>query len=153
MVNDTLKSEAMKIAVPMIARFEGLRLDAYRDAVGIPTIGYGMTHYPTGRAVQMGDHITEQEALDGLEELVDDFMDHVMDTITVDVNAHELAAVTSLAYNIGIGAFRKSTLLRKLNQGDKPGAALEFHKWNRAGGRILAGLTTRRETEKQEFVA
>jgi lysozyme len=84
---------------------------------------------------------------------VDHFMDHVLQYVHVDVNEHELAALTSFAYNLGVGAMKRSTLLRKLNSGDREGAAHEFHRWNRAGNRVLRGLTRRREAEAKEFMA
>ena len=144
-----LKQQALEIAIPLIARFEGCRLHAYKDAVGVPTIGYGST-----RGVKMGDVWTQEKADERLREEVSEFMDRVMrETVAIELNPHELAALTSFAYNLGIGAFHKSTLRRKLLKGDKRGAADEFHRWNHAGGRVLAGLTRRREDEREVFLA
>lgn len=146
-MND-VKEKALDIAVPMIGEFEGCRLHAYQDAVGVWTIGFGHT-----RGVHPHDVWTQQQADDALRAEVSEFMDHVQQYVHVPVNEHELASLTSFAYNLGIGALKRSTLLRKLNAGDINGAAAEFHKWNKAGGRVLAGLTRRRDEEAQEFLA
>jgi lysozyme len=73
--------------------------------------------------------------------------------VLVDLSAPQMAALASLAYNIGINAFRASTLLRKLNAGDTSGAAREFDKWTRGGGRVLPGLVKRRADERRLFEA
>jgi lysozyme len=147
-MNEDVKQRALDIAVPMIAEFEGCRLEAYRDAVGVWTIGYGHT-----KGVHSGMVWTQEQADATLREEVSHFMDHVLQYVHVPVNEHELAALTSFAYNLGVGAMKKSTLLRKLNSGDREGAAHEFGRWNKAGGHVLRGLTRRREAEAKEFLA
>jgi lysozyme len=147
-MNEDVKQKALDIAVPMIAEFEGCRLQAYRDAVGVYTIGYGHT-----KGVHPGQVWTQEQADQMLRVEVDHFMDHVLQYVHVDVNEHELAALTSFAYNLGVGAMKRSTLLRKLNSGDKSGAAHEFGRWTRAGGHVLRGLVRRREAEAEEFMA
>ncbi len=125
-----------------IASFEGYRSEAYRDAVGIPTIGFGET---TG--VKMGDKTTPERALVQLLESTEKHADAIRKCINVPLYQHEFSAYTSLAYNIGTGAFCKSTLVKKLNQGDYEGACAEIKRWNRAGGKVLPGLVKRREAE------
>ena len=129
-----------------IIKFEGLRLRAYWDAVGIPTIGYGHT-----RNVQMGTRITRSEAKQLLLQDVYEFERGVEDLITVDLHQHEFDALVSFSFNVGLGALRRSTLRAKLNVGDFEGAAEEFRRWDRAGGRRLRGLTRRRRQESMIF--
>lgn len=143
-----MNTEALDIAVPLIARFEGCKLRAYHDAVGVLTIGYGHT-----KGVKEGDVWTQERADHALRREVSEFMEGVERLIKVPVNAHQLAALTSLAYNIGLTAFHQSTLLRKLNAGDYDGATVEFQKWNKAGGHVLNGLVARRNDERQEFIS
>ena len=79
------------------------------------------------------------------------FAAQVAALLKVPTKQHQFDALVSFAYNCGIGNLRSSTLLRKLNAGDFPGAALEFHRWNRANGRVLAGLVRRRAAEALLF--
>lgn len=131
----------------LIKSFEGLRLRAYRDAVGIWTIGYGTT-----RNVRPGMAISEDRAVSFLQEDLARFEKSIRDSVRVAINDNQFAALASFVYNVGPGAFRSSTLLRKLNQGDIRGAADEFPRWNKAGGRALAGLTRRRNAERLLFL-
>lgn len=146
MIDSESKTKALDVAIPMIAEFEGCRLRAYQDAVGVWTIGYGST-----RGIKSRDVWTQQEADDALKREVAEFMDHVLRYVQTDVNAHQLAALTSLAYNIGVNALHKSTLLRLLNRGDYWGAANQFGVWNRAGRQVLNGLVLRRAAERDLF--
>ncbi|MEY5099149.1 MAG: hypothetical protein RJA36_1868 [Pseudomonadota bacterium] len=133
----------------LIKRHEGLRLKAYPDpgTGGEPwTIGYGHT-----QGVQPGQEITEAQAEDYLREDVYWAEDAVRDHVKVALEQHEFDALVSLAFNIGAGAFARSTLLRKLNDGDKAGAAAEFARWNQAGGKVLPGLVKRRADEAALF--
>lgn len=139
----------------LIEDFEGLRLEAYLDPVGIPTIGYGTIRYPDGRKVRLGDSITKREA----EAFLTFECAHVGDDISALVheplNQNQFDALVSFCYNVGIGAFRGSALLQKLHQHDFQGAAAEFLRWNK--GTIngvkqeLRGLTRRRRREKELF--
>jgi len=131
----------------LIKSFEGLRLRAYRDAVGIWTIGFGTT-----RGVQPGMSITEDRAIEFLQEDLARFEKSINDSVRASINDNQFSALASFTYNVGPGAFRSSTLLRKLNAGDVRGAADEFPRWNRAGGRALAGLTRRRNAERLLFL-
>lgn len=138
-------------ALKLIKPFEGLRLEAYPDpgTGGDPfTIGYGAT----GPGIRKGVQWTQKQADDRLAEDVNRFLLGVAALVTVPLKPNQLGALASLAFNIGIGAFRSSTLLKKLNKGDYSGAAEEFTRWNRAGGRRLEGLVRRRAAERQMFL-
>lgn len=131
----------------LIKSFEGLRLDAYRCAAGVLTIGYGCT-----RDVKWGDKITEGGAEILLKEDVSVFEDCVNDFVSVDLTQNQYDALVSLAFNIGCAAFRSSTLLKLVNAGDFGAASHQFLRWNRGGGRVLAGLSKRRIAESQLFI-
>lgn len=134
-----------------IRRHEGLILHAYKDPVGIWTIGYGHTGSVDGTPVGSGMRITEAKAVEILRKDVARFEDAVERLVTVPLTQGEFDALVSFSFNLGEANLGKSTLLKKLNRGDKVGAASEFLKWNRAGGRILAGLTRRRQEEALMF--
>ena len=125
-----------------IAVHEGYRGEAYRDAVGIPTIGFGET-----AGVKMGDKTTPVRSLVQLLKSTNRHADAIRKCIAVPLYQHEFDAYVSLSYNIGPGAFCQSTLVKKLNAGDYAGACEEIKRWNRAGGKVLPGLTKRREQE------
>lgn len=133
--------------VGLIKSFEGLRLKAYQDAVGVWTIGYGTT-----RGVKPGQGISEAQAEALLKTDLNRFERDVSQAVRVPINDNQFAALVSFTYNVGSGALRSSTLLRKLNRRDIYGAANEFPRWNRAGGRVLAGLTRRRNAERALFL-
>ncbi|MEM6251751.1 MAG: lysozyme [Cyanobacteria bacterium P01_D01_bin.156] len=133
--------------VGLIKSFEGLRLRAYQDAVGVWTIGYGTT-----RGVKPGQEISEAQAEALLKTDLTRFESSVNQALRVPVNDNQFAALVSFTYNVGSGAMRSSTLMRKLNRRDIYGASNEFLRWNRAGGRVLAGLTRRRKAERALFL-
>lgn len=136
-------------ALPLIKQFEGLRLKAYQDAVGVWTIGYGST----GPDVVPGLQWTQQQADDDLRRrLKDEFNPGVTAAVRVRISPQQRAALVSLAYNIGLAAFRNSTLLRLLNAGDYHGAAEQFAVWRLAGGKVLPGLVKRRAAERDLFI-
>ena len=147
----------MKISnngINLIKHFEGLSLKPYLDVVNIPTIGWGNTFYEDGTKVKLGDQISKTYALKLLEVVANrDFADKIFPSIKVKVTQSQFDAMVSLAYNIGVGAFLKSTLLKKVNAGDFTGAGEEFLRWNKAGGKEVLGLTRRREREKQLFLS
>jgi lysozyme len=139
----------------LIKKWEGCELKAYLDAVNVPTIGFGCIAYPDGRAVQLGDRITQEQA-DAL--LVGECAmkcQAISSLINVTVSQNQFDALASLAFNIGEGAFADSTLLRKLNLSDYQGAAEQFLVWNKGtinGVKVeIEGLTNRRRDEKQLF--
>ncbi|MEL6350341.1 MAG: lysozyme [Cyanobacteria bacterium J06627_28] len=131
----------------LIKAFEGLRLQAYRDAVGIWTIGYGTT-----RGVRPGMSIGEDDAINFLQQDLVRFEKSINDAVKVPINDNQFSALASFVYNVGPGAFRSSTLLRMLNDEKIHEAADQFPRWNRAGGRVLAGLTRRRNAERKLFL-
>ena len=125
-----------------IATHEGYRSEAYKDAVDIPTIGFGET-----AGVKMGDETTPERALVQLLESTEKHADAIRQCIRVPLYQHEFDAYISLAYNIGTRAFCQSTLVKKLNAKDYAGACEEIRRWNKAGGKVLPGLVKRREAE------
>jgi lysozyme len=125
-----------------IAVSEDFRGNAYQDIVGIWTIGWGTTH-----GVKSGDKIDPTKALQRKLEDVQKFEGALKQCVKVPLHQYEYDAYISLAYNIGAGAFCRSTLVRKLNAGDYPGACSEILRWNKAGGKEVRGLTLRRERE------
>ena len=131
----------------LIRQFEGLRLSAYRCAAGVLTIGWGTT-----KGVKMGQTITRDEADRLLMEDVQRFADHVKALVKVPLNQNQTDALVSFVYNIGPAAFGKSTMLKLINQGLLEDAALQFVRWNKAGGQVLAGLTRRRIAERELFL-
>jgi lysozyme len=150
----TLRSRKVK-AEELISRFEGLRLKAYQDVGGIWTIGYGSITDPfTGIPVKRGDVITKDTALTWLKKEIETKLAGIKKLIKVPVTENQLTALTSLAYNIGTGAFSRSTLLRLLNsKAPKTDIANEFLKWNKVRGKEVKGLTNRRILEKDLFLS
>lgn len=140
-------------ALRLIKEFEGFEAEAYKDPVGIVTIGYGTTAAAgVGISPKPGDKITEAQATDYLKRAVDKFAAQILPKITRTPTGNQFGAMVSLAYNIGPGAFNKSTVLRRFNAGDIQGAADAFLMWNKAGGKVLAGLTRRRKAERELFL-
>ena len=147
----------MKISamgLELIKEFEGLSLKPYLDVVNIPTIGYGNTFYKDGKKVTLNDKpISEIEATELLSYVAQkDFGDKILQLVKVPLNQNQFDSLVSFCYNIGMGNFTKSTLLKKINQSDFRGASLEFEKWNKSGGVVLAGLVKRRLKEKALFI-
>jgi lysozyme len=135
--------------IALIKAFEGCRLKAYRDAVGVLTIGWGHTnHHPP--AFSAGARWTQQQA-DAV--LIDDlvrFEQRVERLVKVPLAQHQFDALVSFDFNTG--ALHKSTLLKRLNLKDYAGAAAQFARWNKAGGMVLAGLVRRRASETLMFL-
>lgn len=134
--------------INLIKRFEGLELKAYKDSVGILTIGYGHTH-----AVKAGDVITGEQADAFLREDLQVAELTINTNVKVKLTQGQFDALTSFVFNLGSGNFVKSTLIRKLNAGDYAGAADEFGKWVNAGGKKLPGLVKRRAAEREVFLS
>jgi len=135
--------------IDLIKEFEGLELKAYKDSVGVVTIGYGHT----GSDVYMGQVITESQAETLLKSDLAKFEKGVAELVKVPLNENQHAALISFSFNLGLGNLKSSTLLRKLNSLDYTGAASEFPRWDKAGGKVLAGLTKRRLAEKELFLS
>ena len=154
LLKNPTKKQVNKQGIDLIKEFEGFRTNAYLCPAKVWTIGYGNTFYGDGRKVKQGDRITEPEAERLLKITVESFADQVAKLITVPVTSNQFAAIVSLTYNIGIGAFARSTLLSMLNnRKDKKEVAIQFLRWDKAGGKTLAGLTRRREREMRLFLS
>jgi len=125
----------------LIRKYEGLRLATYVCPGGKLTIGYGHT----GPDVTTGKKIDEEEANALLVKDVQRFERAVNGLVTAPMTQGMFDALISFSFNLGVGSLKSSTLLKKLNAGNLTGAADEFLKWNKAGGKVLAGLSARRE--------
>jgi lysozyme len=137
-------------ALDMLKEFEGLRLKAYEDAAGVWTIGYGHT-----RGVKEGQVITEGTAEQLLLQDLEVCEEAILRHVTAPLRQCEHEALVSLIFNIGAGAFATSTMLAKLNDRDKFGAALQFTRWNKVTVKgkkqVLDGQTARRTRELAHF--
>ena len=141
-----------KTGYDLIKRFEGCKLTAYQDSVGVWTIGYGSTYYENMQKVKQGDKVSQQRANEIFEFVASRFARNVDDIITSKPTQNQFNAVVSLAYNIGLGNFQKSTLLKKLNKNPNDKTIKdEFMKWVNAGGRKLQGLVNRRKKEAEIY--
>lgn len=135
-----------KKGLELIKKWESLKLEAYLCPAKVWTIGYGHTG-----GVKQGDKITKEKAEEILLKDLSLFELGVSKAIKVPVSENQFSACVSLAFNIGLTAFTNSTLCRKLNNKDYEGAALEFPRWNKAAGKVLAGLISRRKEEQALF--
>lgn len=131
----------------LIKHMEGLRLQAYQCSAGVWTVGYGHT-----ADVRSGDVIDEAQAVLFLLEDIAESENAVTCLVKVPLKQNQFDALVSFVFNLGIGNFAASTLLRKLNAGDYTGAADEFLRWVHAGGNFLPGLARRREAERSLFL-
>lgn len=136
-------------AAQFIKEHEGCRLTAYADTGGVFTVGYGAT----GPDIHPGTVWDQAHAETRLAEDVARFEKAVNELVTVPITDNQRAALVSFAFNLGAHALAGSTLLRKLNAGDKPGAAAEFIRWDRAGGVEVPGLLRRRHNEADLFLS
>ena len=138
-----------KQGLDLIKKHEGLRLEPYLCPAGVPTIGYGNTYYLNGERVTMSDTpITFDYANELLKSIVKRFEDGVNRYVQVKLTQNQFDALVSLAYNIGLNAFRRSTLLKRINKRSYDyRIAYEFSRWNKSGGRVLRGLIKRRSQE------
>lgn len=159
-INDVQEMRLSKAGAGLIKQFEEFVAKPYLDAVKVPTIGYGSTYYPDGRKVSLKDApITEQRASEMMEFIANKDFGSVINVLLAKqikegkITQNMFDALVSLAYNIGAQAITKSSVIRLLRAGDKVGAAKAITMWNRAGGKILTGLSRRREKEKALFLA
>jgi lysozyme len=141
----------------LIKHFEGLKEkcgpDSYKPyycPADVLTLGYGHTNHH-GRKFKMGDVWTRQECDDAFLDDMEGFEDAVRRLVKVELEPWQFDALVSFTYNCGEGNLQKSTLLKKVNAGDFEGAALEFHKWTKGGGKVLPGLVRRRASEALLF--
>jgi GH24 family phage-related lysozyme (muramidase) len=139
---NTLSSDGLDL----IKTFEGFREEAYRCEAGVDTIGFGHTGN-----VEPGDRISLQQATQLLAQDTDWAEQAVRDNVKAPLSQQQFDALTSFVFNVGEGAFESSTLLDKLNAGDYAGAQAEFGRWNKAAGKVSAGLERRRQEEAAMF--
>lgn len=146
--------KASNKALELIKKYEGFFSRPYLDPVKIPTIGYGVIKYPNGKRVTMKDPaITEKQASDMLLELLNQtYVPELNKLLKTSVNQNQFDALVSFIYNLGGASLGKSTLLKKINANpNDPSIAAEFVKWNKAGGKVLNGLTKRRKEEYELY--
>ena len=139
----TTTAAAVNTAAEMIMGFEGFAADAYHDNKQV-SIGYGT------KANGMKTITREEARLELLREVFER-RTFVLKHVKVQLNENELAALISFSYNVGLGSFRKSTLLKKLNAGDRDGATAEFHRWCKSKKKVIWGLRVRRMAEARLF--
>lgn len=144
-----------------IKQFEGFRANAYKDpgsVNGLPiTIGYGQTRR-NGKPIKLGETITEAEASEWLMDELSRVEALVRKLVKVSLTPYQLGALVSFVYNIGDDAFAKSTLLKRLNEGNYADVPAQLARWNKNDGKVMAGLTNRRAAEagmwaKESFVS
>lgn len=142
------------LGLELIKEFEGFKSSPYRDSIGKPTIGYGTTFYANGTPVTMDDSPIDESTASALMEtkLNNEFCPRVTKLITVTVTSNQFSAMTCLAYNIGVGNFEQSTVLRCNNARNWNDAAQSFLLWNKAGGQVVPGLTRRRQAESTLYL-
>jgi lysozyme len=152
----------MKISqsgLDIIKEFEGLKLQAYAATEderkrGIWTIGYGSTYWPDGRKVKQGDNLTDaKQAETLLRTTVEQYEKAVSGTVKVHLTQNQFDALVSFAFNIGISAFKGSTLVKILNKTDITPVADQLLVWNKQSGKVLNGLVRRREMERSLFLS
>lgn len=139
--------------IALIKEFEGCKLTAYQDSVGVWTIGYGWTQPVDGKPIRAGMTVKQETAERLLKTGLVSYESDVSRLVKVGLTQGQFDALVSFTYNLGARSLSISTLLRKLNAGDYAGAADEFLRWNKAGGKILNGLTRRREAERALFLS
>lgn len=135
--------------VSLIKSSEAWRSEPYMDGGGVATIGYGFTHYPDGSKVSMKDKpLTTAQGMNIFNQLIGKFTSQITPLIKVILTDNQFSAVVDLAYNIGVGAFKNSTLLKKINVNpNDPTIRAEFLRWNKDNGKEIQGLTNRRVKE------
>ena len=139
--------------IALIKQFEGCKLTAYQDSVGVWTIGYGGTQPVDGKPIRAGMTIKQETAERLLKTGLVSYESDVSRLVKVGLTQGQFDALVSFTYNLGARSLSTSTLLLKLNAGDYAAAADEFLRWNKAGGKVLNGLTRRREAERALFLS
>lgn len=142
----------MKEAIKLVTEFEGFNSKPYKCPAGVWTIGIGFTRWQGKTVTALTKPITRVQAEYALERQLVGFQAELDSVVTAPLSSNQNDALLSLIFNIGATAFRKSTLLKKLNMLDYAGAANEFLRWNKAAGKELAGLTRRRKAERDLFL-
>ena len=130
----------------LIKKFEGCEYNAYKCAAGVWTIGYGHT-----AGVKEGDLVTQQEAENLLTKDLEEFEESVIEAVDMPMSQHQFDALVSWTFNLGPSNLNSSTMLKVLNKGDYEDVPAQIKRWNKAGGKVLEGLTRRREAEALLF--
>ena len=136
--------QTSKAGLEFIASHEGCVLNVYEDVAGYPTIGIG---HLIRDGEDFSGGITRDQAIELLQDDAKEAEDCVNANVTVDLSQEQFDALVSFVFNVGIGAFRKSTLLRLLNEGRPEEVPVQLKRWNKAGGKIVQGLISRRAAE------
>jgi lysozyme len=133
---------------------EGFRSQPYPDGEGVPTIGFGSTFYENGTRVTLKDApITKERALQIFKVTLKQYTSAVDKNVTVPLTQNEFDALVEFTYNVGVAAFKGSTLLKLLNAGaPKDRVAAQFLRWNKDEGKVVPGLTNRRKRESTKFL-
>lgn len=139
--------------IELIKKYEGFESKAYKCPAGIWTIGFGATYYMDGTPVKEGDTITLEKAENLLNEMSEkNYGSYVDKYVTSNINPYQRDALISFAYNVGNANLKSSTLLKKVNNNPTDKTIKdEFLRWNKAGGKVLKGLTLRREAEAELY--
>ena len=140
----------LEIAASLCKQYEGFRSKPYLCPAGVATIGYGSTYYSDGRKVTLQDSPMDEPAASALlmYELQHTYLPGTLRNCPIlATDNRRLNAVVDFCYNLGIGRLQTSTLKRKINAQDWEGAKEELKKWNKGGGKVLAGLDKRRKSE------
>jgi lysozyme len=155
MVTKGSGKSALDSLINFLKGSEGIDLNAYQDTGGVWTIGYGETfNFDQNRPVQKGDKITIDTANRWLTNEANSTLDSVKQVVKVPLNNNQFAALSSFVYNIGLGAFKNSTMLKLINnKTDKNIIANQFDKWVYVNGQISKGLKNRRDKEKKLFLS
>ena len=135
-----------KEGLALIKKFEGCELEAYQCSAGVWTIGYGHT-----KGVQEGDQWSQSHAEHMLEVELEEYEGYINDYVTAPLSQKQFDAMVSWVYNLGPANLKRSTLLRKLNNGEYEETPNQIKRWNKAGGKVLEGLVRRREAEALLF--
>ena len=139
-----------KNGIDFICQFEGWSEKTYLDSVNVATIGYGTTLYKSGTKVTMQDPpITKEQAKAELQHHVEHRCYHAL--VGLNLNQNQFDALCSFVYNVGAGAFESSTLKKRIVTGEGD-IATAFAMWNKGGGKVLNGLTTRRKAESDLYL-
>jgi len=132
----------------LLHHFEGLKLKAYKCPADVWTIGYGNTFYEDGSKVKQGETVTKERANQLFDSVAVSFAKQITGSIKASLNENQFSSLVSFAYNVGVANFKKSTLLKKINlDKNDPSIFSEFLKWDKSLGKVLRGLTLRREAE------
>ena len=156
MAGPNAKLDISDAGLKLIASYEGWRAQLYEDVAGHATIGYGhLVHLgnitAADRSGPFGKGITQAKGMELLRADAQRMVASVRRSVTVPLTQNQFDALVSFAFNVGAGAFQGSTLLKRLNAGDYAGAADEFGRWTKAGGKVVAGLVRRRTEEAALF--